>query len=174
MNTGTSTQATVATHKPRSYITEDYQRGRPKQQKRLAVEEALRTCERIVTGAELAKLAGVPARVGQRIASVLVERGTANYFPPVAGRSGRYQWITDEHRAAMAAAAARVDEEARQAMQQAEASKSRSYDGRELRPYAGRPGAMDAYALPSLDNGRRTPHRPPISLASTPLGPAHG
>lgn len=29
------------------------------------------------------------------------------------------------------------------------------YDGAELRPFAGRPGAMDAFALPSLINGRR-------------------
>ena len=30
-----------------------------------------------------------------------------------------------------------------------------TYDGAELRPYQGRPGAMDAFALPSLINGRR-------------------
>ena len=29
------------------------------------------------------------------------------------------------------------------------------YDGRELQPYTGRPGAMDAYALPSIHNGQR-------------------
>lgn len=27
------------------------------------------------------------------------------------------------------------------------------YDGKELRPYTGRPGAMDAYKLPSLMQG---------------------
>lgn len=30
------------------------------------------------------------------------------------------------------------------------------YDGAELRPYAGRPGAMDAFARPSLLLGQRT------------------
>ena len=30
-----------------------------------------------------------------------------------------------------------------------------AYDGAELRPYQGRTGAMDAFALPSLINGRR-------------------
>ena len=29
------------------------------------------------------------------------------------------------------------------------------YDGAELRPFAGRPGAMDAFALPSVMGGRR-------------------
>lgn len=30
-----------------------------------------------------------------------------------------------------------------------------TYDGAELRPFEGRPGAMDAYGLPSLIQGRR-------------------
>lgn len=30
-----------------------------------------------------------------------------------------------------------------------------AYDGRELRPYEGRPSAMDAFKLPSLMNGHR-------------------
>jgi len=36
-----------------------------------------------------------------------------------------------------------------------------TYDGAELRPYTGRPGAMDAYALPSLANGVRVPAKRP-------------
>lgn len=31
--------------------------------------------------------------------------------------------------------------------------KNGTYDGKELRPYEGRPGAMDAYALPSRGIG---------------------
>ena len=30
-----------------------------------------------------------------------------------------------------------------------------TYDGQELKPFDGRPGAMDAHRLPSLVNGRR-------------------
>lgn len=33
-----------------------------------------------------------------------------------------------------------------------------TYDGAELRPYVGRPGAMDAYKLPSLKNGQHIPY----------------
>ena len=32
-----------------------------------------------------------------------------------------------------------------------------TYAGAELQPFSGRPGAMDAYALPSLVGGRRVP-----------------
>jgi hypothetical protein len=35
------------------------------------------------------------------------------------------------------------------------ASSRETYTGAELRPYTGRPGAMDAYSLPSLQSGRR-------------------
>ena len=37
-----------------------------------------------------------------------------------------------------------------------------NYLGPELRPYEGRPGAMDAYDLPSLVNGVRVPRKTPI------------
>lgn len=36
---------------------------------------------------------------------------------------------------------------------------SSDYQCPELRPYQGRPGAMDAFALPSLINGQRRAHR---------------
>lgn len=32
------------------------------------------------------------------------------------------------------------------------------YDGKELRPYEGRPGSMDAYALPSVVDGKDVPY----------------
>jgi len=39
-----------------------------------------------------------------------------------------------------------------------------SYDGRELAPFGGRPRAMDAFTLPSLRNGTRHTHRPPMCM----------
>ena len=38
------------------------------------------------------------------------------------------------------------------------------YTGAELRPYEGRPGALDAFTLPSLVNGRRTPRAVPALI----------
>ena len=40
--------------------------------------------------------------------------------------------------------------------------KSAKYTGAELRPYEGRPGATDAYQLPSVINGVRTPRALPL------------
>lgn len=40
------------------------------------------------------------------------------------------------------------------------------YDGAELRPFTGRPGAMDAFALPSLRFGKRV-YRRDVDLIST-------
>lgn len=37
------------------------------------------------------------------------------------------------------------------------------YDGAELRPYSGRPGAMDAFACPSRNGDQLTPYRGPRS-----------
>ena len=46
---------------------------------------------------------------------------------------------------------------------------SGTYTGAELQPYTGRPGAMDAYALPSLSNGQRVPRRAPIIIGAQPV-----
>lgn len=40
----------------------------------------------------------------------------------------------------------------------------RDYDGAELRPFTGRPGAMTAFALPSLIDGERVPRRAPMLI----------
>ena len=45
---------------------------------------------------------------------------------------------------------------------------SGQYAGRELRPYTGRPGAMDAFRLPSRQGGHLVPRRPPIVLGAGP------
>jgi hypothetical protein len=41
------------------------------------------------------------------------------------------------------------------------------YAGAELKPYAGRPGSMRAFDLPSLSNGRREPRKAPVSFGGT-------
>jgi hypothetical protein len=43
---------------------------------------------------------------------------------------------------------------------------TRDYEGRELQPYTGRPGAMDAFTLPSLQNGRRVERKAPAIIAA--------
>lgn len=45
------------------------------------------------------------------------------------------------------------------------AASRRPYDGAELKPYNGRPGAMDAYSLPSRQGERRVHYRTGEALA---------
>jgi hypothetical protein len=45
--------------------------------------------------------------------------------------------------------------------------KAEKYNGQELRPFDSRPGAMDAYHLPSVINGVRTPRALPICVPTT-------
>lgn len=47
-----------------------------------------------------------------------------------------------------------------------------TYDGAELQPYSGRPGAMDAFELPSVVNGERVPRTAPRLLCVGKAGPA--
>jgi hypothetical protein len=48
-------------------------------------------------------------------------------------------------------------------------SPSGRYDGAELKPFTGRPGSMDAYTLPSLDNGLRVAYNGPKPILTTQL-----
>lgn len=41
------------------------------------------------------------------------------------------------------------------------------YDGAELRPYCGRPGAMDAFSKPSRIGDNFIEHRPPMGISSS-------
>ncbi len=51
--------------------------------------------------------------------------------------------------------------------------KSKHYTGAELRPFTGRPGAMDAYSLPSLKDGKQIPaSRIKPMLVGKPLLPS--
>jgi hypothetical protein len=48
-------------------------------------------------------------------------------------------------------------------------SPSGRYDGAELKPFTGRPGSMDAYALPSLNSGVRTAYSGPKPMLTSQL-----
>lgn len=69
------------------------------------------------------------------------------------------------YRAGADAAQQQAQQRARTAADRSPMSAS-TYLGRELQPFNSRPCAMDAYALPSLENGRRVPHRAPALISS--------
>ena len=48
-----------------------------------------------------------------------------------------------------------------------------TYDGAELRPFTGRPGAMDAFDKPSLINGQRQDHKPMSYMTSNVFAPIY-
>jgi hypothetical protein len=56
-----------------------------------------------------------------------------------------------------------VEDASRSSPRLAPLDKGNHYIGAELRPFAGRPGAMDAFNLPSLVNGERVPARRPTA-----------
>jgi len=45
------------------------------------------------------------------------------------------------------------------------------YDGAELRPFDGRPGAMDAFDKPSLVGLQRVKHKPMVGMTSSARTP---
>lgn len=81
--------------------------------------------------------------------------------------AGRTALAADGASAAAAAAAAPAPIVCQVAAQR-DRSTDGQYDGRELQPYTGRPGAMRAFHLPSLQNGTPVERRAPIIMGCTP------
>lgn len=81
------------------------------------------------------------------------------------GKRNVFHWsVTDKGRRLLAARSATIKDCTIAAPR--EALSEGSYDGRDLRPFTGRAGAMRAYELPSLDaNGERVQRVRPASLA---------
>lgn len=111
---------------------------------RRAVEQALQQSKRPLTIVEIIARAGLTdTRARIRVENYLramVHEGTARRL--FADRIPMWSAGSRATAAAETEAAARVDYD--------------PYDGAELRPYEGRPGAMDAFALPSRVGRRRT------------------
>lgn len=70
------------------------------------------------------------------------------------------------YRAGASAAMLLAQERARAAQDAGPMRSTGTYEGRELQPFTGRPGAMDAFRLPTLENGRRVPRKAPALISS--------
>lgn len=57
---------------------------------------------------------------------------------------------------------------------QAPRRRTEIYAGAELKPYTGRPGAMQAFSLPSVDNGQRIERKRPMLIGGKPDAVFHG
>lgn len=123
--------------------------GPLKSAERAAIEATLKDAAAPLTRDEVAQRTGIAAR------KVLITLGNlvhlakvAHRLPPSAGHPlTRWAW------------GARPE-----AGEKADEVPAGQYQGRELRAFSARPGAMDAFALPSMRNGQREPHRAPVLM----------
>jgi hypothetical protein len=129
-------------------------RGRPQSPERRAVESVLRsaTREKPVSAVDVAQRCRLATSAARAIVNNIVQRGWAHNTTPGVNPS-LYAWGPPP--------AAPVDASRYEAPEG-------SYNGAELRPFSGRPGAMRAYELPSLVDGQRVERRAPILIGRKP------
>jgi hypothetical protein len=123
-------------------------RGRPMSPDRRNIEETLRTAGVALSAPELAARCGLDVYTARKLINKMCDRGHAHNTCP--GQPPALYAFGPPPNAATAPVAVPV--------------KAGDYDGAELRPYNGRPGAMDAYALPSLRNGQRMARTRPMLI----------
>lgn len=129
----------------------------PRSRQRLAIEEVLRHTSRStpLTVDELAQRTGHARAAIRSALNGLVQRGHVENATPHQ-LPARYRW---SRKRGWTAPEASTDPRVR--------FPDGLYDGRELHPYCGRPGAMDAFALPSLVDGVRVPRRAPMLVGES-------
>ncbi|MDQ1260604.1 MAG: hypothetical protein QG643_2430 [Pseudomonadota bacterium] len=126
--------------------------SRPKGPGRLQVEEVLReNGHTAFTPDAVAARTGLPLPEVRQHLSNATNRGTI-HRPPGPGPGAQYQWgpppvaIARDRRHTTAPG---------------------GYQGGDLRPFVARPGAMDAFTLPSLQGGRRVERVAPRSISTS-------
>lgn len=124
---------------------------------RIAIERALQDATAPMTRLNIATLCGVPMTKVQAVLNNLCTLHHAHRVPPTGEAT---EWCFGwGGRPTPSVASERPPLEPRA---------THRYDGADLKPYTGRPGAMDAFALPSIHNGQRVERRAPIIMGSTP------
>jgi hypothetical protein len=128
----------------------------PKSETRLAIEEALKTGTREspINAAEIAEMTGLSISLVRTHVNNCIERHQAHNVNTPGQVGAAYAW-------------GRKPEPGKSpnvAQPRQSTFKDGDYDGRELRPFTGRAGAMDAYGLPS--DGR--PRVRPIIISAGP------
>lgn len=136
-------------------------RGAPQSASRVTVQRVLRESLSSVSHEQIAKLTGVTlAEARMHVSRLVGERLAHNTRPGVS--PPLYAWgaspLAEVPRAPAAQAPRYVTGPAANLFERS------TYCGAELRPYTGRPGAMDAYRLPSLVNGKAAPRVAPMLM----------
>jgi hypothetical protein len=130
-----------------------------KRQERVAVERVLQEAtEPLEMRDIIAALPGVNPNAIRAAVGNIVTEGKGHMLPSRPdGNRRRYRWGRQDLPAF--ALVSRIPTE--------------PYTGRELQPFSGRPGAMDAFTLPSLRGSQREPRRAPMLIASA-IAPGKG
>jgi hypothetical protein len=135
--------------------------GQAKSPRREAVEAALRTATRDnpLSAAQVAARCDVDIKMVRNIANKLSNKDQLHNARPGV-KPALYVWGPEAPAKPRSKAVATPSCRTRIG--------SGTYDGAELRPFAGRPGAMVAFDLPSLVDGHRLPHHAPMLLGGKP------
>lgn len=124
-----------------------------KSAERIAIEKVLSASTTPLTRAELCASANVAPSRASVVLGNLCSSGYAHRIAPAAGeKHPRFGW-------GMAPAPALPSRIVTH-------HKPGEYTGGELQPFTGRPGAMDAFRLPSVQNGRPVERRAPVIMGS--------
>jgi hypothetical protein len=126
---------------------------------RRAVESALQEAGVALTAHQLVERSGVGIDQVRIHLSTLSNKNLAHNTTP-GGRPGVYLWGPAPSPVAQGAVAAP------RAPLVPYSSETDSYQGGELRPFAGRPGAMVAFTLPSIVNGQPVERARPLLISA--------
>jgi len=150
----TPTPTPAPTAKAIEHFPTHVRRATPKSLERQSVESVFMTANlqmETVTPEQVSRLSGV----GQhKVHSILSNLQQGNLIHRVPGEETRYAWGPRPVVVVAPVAPAAIN--------------PGSYDGAELRQTCARPGAMRAYELPSMQDGKVVPRRAPILLGGKP------
>jgi hypothetical protein len=131
--------------------------SRTKSPERRLIEQILRESTTPLSPPELARLSGLTQGMVRKCLTNIARRGVAHNTTPNS-RQAMY----------LIGPAPVLEQQARNYRAPTPLSETPNYDGSHLRPYEGRPGAMVAFTLPSLVNGKSVPRVAPKLIASQP------
>jgi hypothetical protein len=117
---------------------------------RVKIEGWMQAATRSHSVADMADATGIPKSKVRSIMQAMVQDGKAINTQPGHGKTAHYILSSRKH---LAQRTRRMNGNGSGHGRVTNATTSGSYDGRELRPFEGRPGAMDAFALPSMGMG---------------------
>lgn len=117
---------------------------------RVKIEGWMQSATRAHSIVDMAEATGIPKSKIRTLMNAMVQEGKSINTNPGHGKTAHYILATKKH---LVSSARHKTGRGQAEPRVTNCSTSGDYDGRELRPFEGRPGAMDAFALPSRGMG---------------------